>query len=72
MGLTVRKTEVILIAVITTALAVAVTSILACVIRDAGKAEEPARVSMGLPEKCAPHYNDGTDAWKDCMGVGYK
>lgn len=25
-----------------------------------------------LPVRCAPYYNDGTDRWKDCMGVGYK
>lgn len=25
-----------------------------------------------LPEKCQPFYNDGTDQWKDCMGVGFK
>lgn len=24
-----------------------------------------------LPTKCRPFYNDGTDRWKDCMGVGY-
>lgn len=23
------------------------------------------------PTICAPYYNDGTDRWKDCMGVGY-
>lgn len=26
---------------------------------------------VSLPERCAPHYNDGTTAWIDCMGVGY-
>jgi hypothetical protein len=25
-----------------------------------------------LPQKCAEFYNDGTDQWIDCMGVGYK
>lgn len=25
-----------------------------------------------LPVKCQEFYNDGTDAWKDCMGVGLK
>lgn len=25
-----------------------------------------------LPTKCRPYYNDGTDRWIDCMGVGYK
>lgn len=24
------------------------------------------------PTKCAVYYNDGTDRWKDCMGVGLK
>jgi len=24
-----------------------------------------------LPAKCTVYYNDGTDRWKDCMGVGY-
>ena len=25
-----------------------------------------------LPQKCQVFYNDGTDRWKDCMGVEYK
>lgn len=25
-----------------------------------------------LPTQCAVYYNDGTDNWKECMGVGYK
>ena len=24
-----------------------------------------------LPTKCRPFYNDGTEAWINCMGVGY-
>jgi len=24
-----------------------------------------------LPSKCEQYYNDGTDRWKDCMGVDY-
>jgi len=24
-----------------------------------------------LPSECEKYYNDGTDRWKDCMGVGY-
>ena len=27
---------------------------------------------QSLPQKCAPYYNDGTEQWIDCMGVGYK
>lgn len=22
--------------------------------------------------ECRAYYNDGTDRWKDCMGVGYR
>lgn len=25
-----------------------------------------------LPTKCAQYYNDGTERWINCMGVGYK
>ena len=25
-----------------------------------------------LPSECEKYYEDGTDNWKDCMGVGYK
>ena len=25
-----------------------------------------------LPSLCKPYYNDGTDAWAECMGVGRK
>jgi hypothetical protein len=25
-----------------------------------------------LPTKCRKFYNDGTDRWIECMGVGYK
>ena len=25
-----------------------------------------------LPAECQPYYNDGTDRWKECMGVGPK
>lgn len=25
-----------------------------------------------LPTVCAPFYNDGTDRWRECMGVGKK
>lgn len=25
----------------------------------------------GLPEKCAEFYDDGTEDWINCMGVGY-
>ncbi len=28
--------------------------------------------AVPLPVKCAPYYNDGTDSWINCMGVGYK
>ena len=24
-----------------------------------------------LPQKCAKYYNDGTENWINCMGVGY-
>jgi hypothetical protein len=24
-----------------------------------------------LPVKCRPYYNDGTERWINCMGVGY-
>lgn len=32
----------------------------------------PQRVRVSLPEKCAPYYNDSTDQWAECMGVGPK
>lgn len=28
-------------------------------------------VTVQLPQKCRTFYGDGTEAWKDCMGVGY-
>ena len=31
------------------------------------KCHEPVH----LPSKCAEFYNDDTDAWINCMGVGY-
>lgn len=27
---------------------------------------------QSLPDKCAVYYDDGTDRWKECMGVGLK
>lgn len=30
------------------------------------------KVKRHLPTICRPLYNDGTDAWIECMGVGYK
>jgi hypothetical protein len=24
-----------------------------------------------LPVRCRPYYNDGTERWAECMGVGY-
>jgi hypothetical protein len=30
------------------------------------------RVTIHLPTECAEYYEDGTDKWKDCMGVGLK
>ena len=30
------------------------------------------RSRLHLPSKCRQHYNDGTNRWKECMGVGYK
>lgn len=33
---------------------------------------EPVERVVSLPEKCAPYYNDGTERWIDCMGVGYQ
>jgi len=37
----------------------------------AGPPEEP-KVKFHLPSHCRHLYNDGTDAWIECMGVGYK
>lgn len=41
-----------------------------------GEYVEPAAVVKQerehLPTKCAPYYNDGTDQWIECMGVGRK
>ena len=28
--------------------------------------------SQTLPQKCQQYYNNGTEEWIDCMGVGYK
>lgn len=30
------------------------------------------RVRFNLPAKCQPYYNDGTERWINCMGVGKK
>lgn len=30
------------------------------------------RISNHLPSKCRQYYNNGTDQWIDCMGVGPK
>lgn len=32
----------------------------------------PTNGRVHLPTKCRPFYNDGTDRWIECMGVGYK
>lgn len=32
----------------------------------------PAPTSVHLPSVCAQYYNDGTDDWIECMGVGKK
>lgn len=34
--------------------------------------EESLFVNKHLPTTCQPFYNDGTDRWKECMGVGIK
>lgn len=34
--------------------------------------EEVKVERVHLPTKCAPFYNDGSDRWIECMGVGYK
>lgn len=36
------------------------------------RAYEPRIEEPSLPEKCRPYYNDGTDRWIECMGVGRK
>ena len=28
-------------------------------------------VSLHLPAQCGRYYNDGTERWIECMGVGY-
>ena len=44
-------------------------------VRDRGvQVTYPASVKrerLSLPQKCKPYYNDGTERWIDCMGVGY-
>lgn len=32
----------------------------------------PLEERIHLPTKCKEFYNDGTDRWIECMGVGYK
>lgn len=41
-------------------------------IHQATKAPITSHIMCNLPCKCAPLYNLGTDAWIECMGVGYK
>lgn len=36
------------------------------VIKEQERRDEDIRI------KCAHYYNDGTDRWAECMGVGYK
>lgn len=33
---------------------------------------ENKRERRHQPTECEQYYNDGTDNWKECMGVGYK
>ena len=45
--------------------------IISTVAADARVMETPIEPTP-LPERCAEFYNNGTDEWKDCMGVGLK
>lgn len=36
------------------------------------RAVESVRISKTLPAKCEQFYNNGTDQWIECMGVGKK
>jgi hypothetical protein len=39
---------------------------------EASKADQPVlhTVQPTLPQQCAKYYNDDSDAWINCMGVG--
>lgn len=34
--------------------------------------KEQERRDEDIRTRCAVYYNDGTDRWTECMGVGYK
>ena len=40
--------------------------------RNATRGAASESTSVHLPTKCRPYYNDGTDNWINCMGVGKK
>ena len=57
---------------------VAITMLNSCdsvdILEQAHPEVEPMTVTerVHLPTKCKEFYNDGTDRWVECMGVGYK
>ena len=72
-----RQTQLFVVSVIIGVLALVVLYLGICIIgytKAAGQfvADAPTAQRQSLPEKCAPYYQDGTDAWINCMGVGYR
>ena len=51
-------------------------SICGAVYLDAVRAQQTITIiektELTLPEKCREFYNDSTDRWIECIGVGYK
>jgi len=72
-----RQTQLFVVSVIIAALALVALYLGVCIIgytKTAGQfvADAPKAQRQSLPEKCRPYYGDGTDAWINCMGVGYR
>jgi hypothetical protein len=52
--------------------AIGVIMLVGCTAQDDSLYVQPEKqASTHLPTKCRPYYNDGTERWIDCMGVGY-
>jgi len=70
-----RQTQLFVVSVIIGALALATLYLgIAIAGYEHAKAQPPQipQARQTLPQKCQQYYNNGTDEWIDCMGVGYK
>ena len=64
-------TVVLLFLVLSVAVLIVVT-VIGAVMPDPARQEQETRNNLDTrPTMCYPYYNDGTERWANCMGVGY-